>query len=526
MNFGIYTRKSYFTDTSDSVKMQLETCEEYIRRIFDQVDSITPYEDDGFVRSDIDRPAMNQLREDVADGLIDCVVIYRIDRVCSDMMDFCTFYTFLKEKGVKFVTVKDGIDTTTPIGEAMMYLAVIFSGLEIGNDALRIRDNLNHLAARGFWCGGSAPFGYDIIEVGTGGSKKHKTIVKNEEQHEEKERLINILLDNNFTLQQMETYCRQQGIKSKNGKFLSTTQLHQIFRSPYCCPDSAEIYDYYEKKGCIMDDGSPREMWDGKHGVMVYGRTKEIRVNHKKKHVQAPPEEWRVSIGYHEPTISAERWLQVQDHFGKNKFEKKKKYETTLLKGVLRCKCGRLMTLARKPRADGSVGTWYHCPRRERAGVGACDCKAIKAELLDEEVLKIFRAIEHDPEVLKKYIREEKKTTDSGDKIKKKIAETEKKIGKLTGALATSAKSSAAKYIIAEIEDLDVELMRLKREEAAALQEKRRNAQSLQSAETKRKAIMELLANFDSFTMDEKNEIAKSVIREATWDNETLFIML
>ena len=235
MNFGIYTRKSYFTDTSDSVKMQLETCEEYIRRIFDQVDSITPYEDDGFVRSDIDRPAMNQLREDVADGLIDCVVIYRIDRVCSDMMDFCTFYTFLKEKGVKFVTVKDGIDTTTPIGEAMMYLAVIFSGLEIGNDAIRIRDNLNHLAARGFWCGGSAPFGYDIIEVGIGGSKKHKTIVKNEEQREEKERLIDILLDNNFTLQQMETYCRQQGIKSQNGKCLSTTQLHQIFRSPYCC---------------------------------------------------------------------------------------------------------------------------------------------------------------------------------------------------------------------------------------------------------------------------------------------------
>ena len=526
MNFGIYTRKSYFTDTSDSVKMQLETCEEYIRRIFDQVDSITPYEDDGFVRSDIDRPAMNQLREDVADGLIDCVVIYRIDRVCSDMMDFCTFYTFLKEKGVKFVTVKDGIDTTTPIGEAMMYLAVIFSGLEIGNDALRIRDNLNHLAARGFWCGGSAPFGYDIIEVGTGGSKKHKTIVKNEEQHEEKERLIDILLDNNFTLQQMETYCRQQGIRSQNGKFLSTTQLHQIFRSPYCCPDSAEIYDYYEKKGCIMDDGSPRELWDGKHCVMVYGRTKEIRVNHKKKHVQAPPEEWRVSIGYHEPTISAERWLQVQDHFGKNKFEKKKKHETTLLKGVLRCKCGRLMTLAWKTRADGSVSTWYHCPRRERAGVEACDCKAIKAELLDEEVLKIFRAIEHDPEVLKKYIREEKKTTDSGDKIKKKIAETEKKIGKLTGALATSAKSSAAKYIIAEIEDLDVELMRLKREEAAALQEKRRNAQSLQSAENKRKTIMELLANFDNFTMEEKNEIAKSVIREATWDNETLFIML
>ena len=68
MNFGIYTRKSYFTDSSDSVKMQLEACQEYISRMADEITSITPYEDDGYVRSDIDRPAMNQLRADVADG--------------------------------------------------------------------------------------------------------------------------------------------------------------------------------------------------------------------------------------------------------------------------------------------------------------------------------------------------------------------------------------------------------------------------------------------------------------------------
>ena len=526
MNFAIYSRKSYYSDTSESTKMQVEACRDYIDRSFDDVDTITPYEDDGYIRSDIDRPAMNQLRQDVADGLIDCVVIYRIDRVCSNMMDFCTFYTFLKEREIKFITVKDGIDTTTPIGEAMMYLAVIFSGIEISNDTLRITDNMNHLAAAGFWCGGPPPLGYKIQEISTG-KKSHKTLVPDPAALEYKNMLIEILLENRFSLQQMETYCRQQGIRSySSGSFLSTTQLHQILSSPMCVADTVAMYDYFESLGCMMDEGSPREKWDGRNGIIVYGRTTEKRVNGKKRHVKAPVDKWRISIGVHEPTMEPEQYFEIMKHFGKNKFDKKKKHETTLLKGVLRCKCGRLMTLARKTRADGSVGTWYHCPRRERAGVEACDCKAVKAELLDEEVLKIFRAIEHDPEVLKKYIREEKKTTDSGDKIKKKIAETEKKIGKLTGALATSAKSSAAKYIIAEIEDLDVELMRLKREEAAALQEKRRNAQSLQSAENKRRAIMELLANFDSFTMDEKNEIAKSVIREATWDNETLFIML
>lgn len=48
----------------------------------------------------------------------------------------------------------------------------------------------------------------------------------------------------------------------------------------------------------------------------------------------------------------------------------------------------------------------------------------------------------------------------------------------------------------------------------------------LKSAQEKREEVVRLLANFDDFTMDEKNEIARSVIREAVWDNETLFIVL
>lgn len=523
MNFGIYTRKSYFTDTSDSVKMQLEACREYIGRSFEDVSTVTPYEDDGYVRSDIDRPAMNQLRQDVADGLIDCVVIYRIDRVCSDMMDFCTFYTFLKEKGVKFVTVKDGIDTTTPIGEAMMYLAVIFSGIEIGNDSIRIRDGMNHLAARGFWCGGMAPYGYDIVEVDLG-SKKHKTLVKNEAEHEEKMRLVRLLLDRDFSLQGLETYCKQNGIKSQRGKFLSTTQLHQLFRSPFCAPACPEVYDFFQAKGCIMDEGSPREAWDGKHGVMVYGRTTEKRVDHKKRHVLASPDQWRVSIGYHEPTMDADTWLAVQSHFGRKQIDKTLKHGTTLLKGVLRCKCGRLMGLARRKKVDGSVSTWYKCYGRERRG--ECDMSQIKAELLDEKVLEIFREIEHDPAAVKKYMKKREKPAGNDAAIRRKAAETEKKIGKLTASLATAQKSTAAKYIVAEIERLDGELSELKRELLETSMRKKREELDLKNAENKRDAVVGLLADFDKFTMEEKNEIARQVIREATWDGETLFIVL
>lgn len=182
------------------------------------------------------------------------------------------------------------------------------------------------------------------------------------------------------------------------------------------------------------------------------------------------------------------------------------------------------MGLARRKHVDGSVMSWYKCYKRERAG--ECDMSQIKCSLLDDKVLEIFQAIDHDPDLIKKYVKQEKKTASSGDHLRKQIAKLEKKIDRLTESLGEASGSVAAKYIVAEIEKQDIELQKLKREEAKVSQEKRRNAKAIKSAEDKRSEITALLADFDNFTDEEKNEIARSVIKEATWDGETLFITL
>lgn len=526
MNFGIYGRKSYFKDTSDSTQMQFSVCEAHIQQHFEDPDSIQYYEDDGFVRSNMDRPGMNQLREDISAGLIDCVIIYKIDRVCSDMMDFCTFYTFLKEHSVKFITVKDGIDTTTPLGEAMMYLAVIFSGLEVQTDSLRITDNMNHLAAKGFWCGGRPPLGYSIIPLDLG-AKSHKTLAFNDEEIQYKNRLIDLFLENHFTLQNMETYCRNHGITSLSGSFLSTTQIYNMFTSPHCVQNTAAMYDYFEAKGCIMDEESPREKWDGTHGIMVYGRTMEKKVNGKKRHMQAPPEKWRISIGYHEPYMTDKRYFAIMGQFGHNTFSKAPKYDLPLLKGVLRCKCGRSMSMSRKKKVDGSISTWYYCPRRMRSGAEACDMSQIKADLLDEKVLDVFRAIQHDPAAVKRYLKEEKRDpSDSTSTLRAAMERCQGKIEKLTGTLATNAGSAAAKYIVSEIEKLDIEYNALRKKLLTASANERRAATHLKSAMEKRDEIIRLLDNFEEFSAEERNDIAKEVLSECVWDGETLFITL
>ena len=102
----------------------------------------------------------------------------------------------------------------------------------------------------------------------------------------------------------------------------------------------------------------------------------------------------------------------------------------------------------------------------------------------------------------------------------------QEKIGKLTAALAMNNESAAAKYIIGEIEKLDIEYNTLKNKLLNFAAEERRAAAQMKSAMEKREAIIRLLDNFDSFSANERNEIAKNVLKECTWDGETLFIML
>jgi len=527
MHFGVYGRKSYFKDTSESTQMQFTLCEKHIRDRFDDVDSITFYEDDGYIRTDMDRPGMDQLKADIASGLLDCVVIYRIDRVCSEMIDFCTFYTYLKEHDVKFIMVKEGIDTTTPMGEAMMYLAVIFSGMEIRNDTMRITDNMNHLASKGFWCGGQPPVGYIITPVEIGKKKSHKILTFNQTEIDYKNMLVDIFLENHFSLQNMETYCKNNHILTLNGKFLSTTQLYSMFTSPHCVADTPAMYDYFESKGCVIDEDCQREKWDGTHGILVYGRTQERKVNGKKKHELAPPTNWRISIGRHLPYMTDAKYFQILSQFGNNTFSKTPKYDLPLLKGAIRCKCGRTLGMSRKKYVDGSVGTWYYCPRRMRSGADSCGMSQIKSDLLDEKVLEIFRSIEHDPDVIKNFMgKTDKPAKDTSMSIRVSMENCQAKIDKLASILSSSADSTAAKYIVNQIEKLDIEYNNLRKKSLSLSAEKRRAEAAVKSAMEKREDIVRLLEHFDDFTSAEKNEIARSVLKECVWDGETLFVTL
>ena len=523
MHFAIYGRKSVYSDKSDSISNQLKMCREYIDIKFHrQVESITEYTDDGLTGANTNRPQLKALLTDITDGLLDALVVYQLDRLSRDVKDFSNIYATLEEHHIMFISLKENIDTTTPIGKAMMYTTMVFAQMERETIATRITDNMIGLAKKGLWTGGNPPVGYIRKQIEIGG-KKHVTIVPDPETINWVKWIFDTFLQNNYSLQNMETTFRRQGIKTLNGAFFSTTQLHKILTMPYCVEATAEVYDYYSDLGCKMDIDSPREKWDGKHGVMIYGRSTEKY----KRHTVQPKSEWIVCIGLHEPFISAKKWLAVQNRFQQNIFDKKKKYDVPLLKGKLYCaKCKCRMQVARKKEKNG-VYSSYYCITRLRKGKETCDMSSVSCQKLDKKILDIFKEITMNPSSITQYAVEpncEQKS--EWRNFDSEITSYKTKINRLTTLLADVENSTAAKHIVEEIEKLDANIGALQREKEMQRVQQRRTTNNQKSIEQKAADIGNLIRGLSCFTADEQNEIVKSVIKELTWDGETLFIRL
>ena len=523
MRFFSYGRKSVFSDKSDSIDNQFRMNREYCESKFSgQVDSWQQFSDEDFTGANTSRPDLQRMLSFIKGGFCDVLVVYQLDRLSRDVRDFANIYAMLEEHRVKFISIKENIDTSTPIGRAMMYVTVVFAQMERETIAARVADNMIGLAKKGYWTGGNPPEGYVRTRIEVNG-KKHCSIVPDPEGAKYVTWIFDTFLNNSYSLQGMETAFKNQGIRTRRGAFFSTTQLHKILTMPYCVAATPEVYDFYAAEGCQMDPESPRESWDGTRGVMIYGRSTEKN----KKHQLQPPEKWLVCLGAHEPFMPADKWLAVQARFCRNKFDKTMKYDVPLLKGVLRCSCGSIMCVARKKKKEG-VSSWYYCLKRMRQGKEVCDSHQIKCELLDQKVLELLQSIERDPALIHQFAEQNAEVLAGPDPkvLASKISTCQTRINRLVSSLSLAAESSAQKYILAELERLDLEIQALRREHNLALTAERNRTRQQQDTFSKVSEISRLIGDMDSFSASEKNAIVKDVIKKCVWDGESLSITL
>ena len=168
---AIYTRKS--TDEGldrefNSLEAQRETAESYVASQRDEGWTVLPgvYDDGGFSGATTQRPALQRLLADIDAGKIDCVVVYKYDRLSRSMLDFLQMLDLFKKRGVSFVSVSQRFDTSTPMGEVTLNILLTFAQFERQMTAERTRDKMRAARRRGRWTGGMPPLGYDVVPEG------------------------------------------------------------------------------------------------------------------------------------------------------------------------------------------------------------------------------------------------------------------------------------------------------------------------------------------------------------------------
>ena len=166
---AVYTRKSSeegLEQEFNSLDAQREACEAYIasQRSEGWKAMREQYNDGGFSGGTLDRPGLQVLLEDVKDGLVDVIVVYKIDRLSRSLMDFARLVEVFDAHDVTFVSVTQSFNTTTSMGRLTLNILLSFAQFEREVTAERIRDKIAASRKKGMWMGGTVPLGYDVKE--------------------------------------------------------------------------------------------------------------------------------------------------------------------------------------------------------------------------------------------------------------------------------------------------------------------------------------------------------------------------
>lgn len=164
---AVYTRKSSeegMDQSFNSLHAQREACEAYILSQRHEGWSLipTPYDDGGFSGGTMERPALKSLLADIDAGMVDVVVVYKIDRLTRSLFDFAKIVETLDAHTVSFVSVTQSFNTTTSMGRLTLNVLLSFAQFEREVTGERIRDKFAASKKRGMWMGGNIPLGYDL----------------------------------------------------------------------------------------------------------------------------------------------------------------------------------------------------------------------------------------------------------------------------------------------------------------------------------------------------------------------------
>ena len=257
---AIYTRKSTeegLEQEFNSLHAQREACEAYIasQKSEGWVAVRDPYDDGGISGATLDRPALQQLLADVEDGLVDVVVVYKIDRLSRSLADFARLVEVFDRHAVTFVSVTQSFNTTTSMGRLTLNILLSFAQFEREVTAERIRDKVAASRKKGIWMGGVPPYGYRV--------ENRKLVVDDDRAEQVRWIFARFLEIGSGT--ELARELAQRGIRTTRGNRIGKTYLYRMLNNRAYIGEAVHKGESYPGEHAAIVD---RQTWDRVHAIL------------------------------------------------------------------------------------------------------------------------------------------------------------------------------------------------------------------------------------------------------------------
>lgn len=347
---AIYVRVStvYQVD-KDSLPMMRQDLTSYCKYILN-TDDFVIFEDAGYSGKNTARPAYQKMMSQIRQGLFTHLLVWKIDRISRNLLDFANMYAELKELGVTFVSKNEQFDTSTAIGEAMLKIILIFAELERNMTSERVTATMINRASNGVWNGGRVPYGYSydkptqVFSIDPEENKVYQLMI---DTYEESQSIVHTARKLNDA-----GYC------SRNGNPWSPVAVWTILRNPWY--KGIYRYNYYKIPGrkAIKDES-----------------------------------EWVIVENHHPASIDSDRFDRIQATLDKNaRFRNTPGRKTSgknvhVFAGLLWCgECGAPFSSSPgRPHASGYRPSKYGCPNVRKTK--SCHAKYTSDVVLGEFLL-------------------------------------------------------------------------------------------------------------------------------------------
>ena len=145
---AIYTRKSTeegLQQEFNSLDAQREAAEAYVSSQKGEGWQVVAqtFDDGGFSGGNMERPALKRLLAAVESRAIDCVVVYKVDRLSRSLMDFARIVEVFDRNLVSFVSVTQQFNTTSSLGRLTLNILLSFAQFEREIISERTRDKMS-----------------------------------------------------------------------------------------------------------------------------------------------------------------------------------------------------------------------------------------------------------------------------------------------------------------------------------------------------------------------------------------------